>query len=133
MADKALNRDTSQLDSTTDDQLYLIDNATCRVEVAHPGEVLKQKQRRSAVHLHLAEVAPRRADRAISSELTIEADLAFVKPHRVDGCAHFRLEGRELRRQRRRRARLRFVIVDPKSTKLSGHPHMGPQGRTGST
>ena len=42
--------------------------------------VLEQKQRRSAVHLHLAEVAPRLADRAISSELTIGADLAFVNP-----------------------------------------------------
>jgi hypothetical protein len=81
--------------------------------------VLEQKQRRSAVRLHLAEAAPRLADRAISSELTIEADLAFVKPHRVDGCAYFRVESRELRQQRPSRApRLRFVMADPQSTKL---------------
>jgi hypothetical protein len=61
-----------------DHQLRIIDTATCRLQVAHPAEVLKQKQRGAALHLDPAEVAHGRTHWAVSGELATEADLTPV-------------------------------------------------------
>ena len=61
-----------------DHQLRIIDTATCRLQVAHPAEVLKQKQRGAALHLDSAEVAHGRTQWAVSGELAMEADLTLV-------------------------------------------------------
>src|SRR5215212_5459570 len=67
-----------------------------------------------------AEIAPRRADRAVSGELAVEPDLALVEPHRVHGRARFPVRGRERRHQRRWCTRLRLVVADLQSSDLPG-------------
>src|SRR4029453_4606903 len=84
------------------------------------AEVLQQQQRCAAVHLDFAEIAPRRANRAVSGELAVEPDLALVERHRVHGRVYFRVRGRELRHQRPWRTRLRLVVADSQSSDLPG-------------
>src|SRR5215469_9964037 len=84
-------------------------------------EVFEDEQARTLLAIHRAEVAPRRAERAMVGQILVEADLPLIEAHGVQARPGLRVRWRKLRDEGTRAGLLDDVVVKVNARQLPSH------------